>query len=54
VHIEENEMGGICSIHDEIRNAYKILIRKPKEKKDHGRPRDRWRKISKWILKNRV
>jgi hypothetical protein len=26
----------------EIRNAYKILVEKPKEKTLHGRPRSRW------------
>jgi hypothetical protein len=26
----------------EIRNAYKILIRKPEGKRPHGRPRHKW------------
>jgi hypothetical protein len=34
-------MGGACSAHWEIRNAYKILVRKPEGKRPLGRPRRR-------------
>jgi hypothetical protein len=27
---------------EEMRNTYKILVRKPEGKGPHGRPRDRW------------
>jgi hypothetical protein len=35
-------MGGAYSVHGEVRNAYKILIGKPKGKRPFGRPRHRW------------
>jgi hypothetical protein len=28
-----------------VRNAYKILVRKPEGKRPHGRVRHRWKKI---------
>jgi hypothetical protein len=31
--IEEDEMGGPCSAHEKVRNAYKMLVRKPAEKR---------------------
>jgi hypothetical protein len=35
----KDEMGGACSEHGEIRNAYKMLIGTPEGKKAFGRPR---------------
>jgi hypothetical protein len=35
-------MDGAFSVHEEMRNTYKILIGKPGGKKPLGRPRQRW------------
>jgi hypothetical protein len=35
-------MGGACSTNGEKRNAYRILVGKPEEKRLLGRPRRRW------------
>jgi len=35
---------------EDMRNAYKILVRKPEGKRQLGRPRHRWEKIGEWIL----
>jgi hypothetical protein len=35
-------MGGACSTNGEKRNAYRLLIGKPKVKRSLGRPRRRW------------
>jgi hypothetical protein len=35
-------MGGSCSTNGEKRNAYRLWMRKPKEKRPLGRPRRRW------------
>jgi hypothetical protein len=35
-------MGGACSMNGDKRNAYRLLIGKPNEKKPLGRPRHRW------------
>jgi hypothetical protein len=35
-------MGGACSTNKEKRNAYRILVGKPKGKRPLGRPRRRW------------
>jgi hypothetical protein len=35
-------MGGPCSTNGEKRNAYRLLVRKPKGKRPLGRPRRRW------------
>jgi hypothetical protein len=35
-------MGGTCSTHGEIQNAYKILVLKPKGRIPVGRRRLRW------------
>jgi hypothetical protein len=40
--IKENEMGGVLAGVEEMRNAYKILVRKSEGKKPLGRPRHRW------------
>jgi hypothetical protein len=37
--IEEYEMGGDCSKHGEMRNAYKMLVGKLEGKRSLGRPR---------------
>jgi hypothetical protein len=41
-HIKKDEMDGACSVHGEIRNAYKSLVGKPEGKRPLGRPRRRW------------
>jgi hypothetical protein len=35
-------MGGTCSTNGEKRNAYRLLVGKPEEKRLLGRPRRRW------------
>jgi hypothetical protein len=35
-------MGGACSAHGEMRNAYKSLVGKIEGKRPLGRPRRRW------------
>jgi hypothetical protein len=35
-------MGGACSTNGVKRNAYRILVGKPEEKRPLGRPRRRW------------
>jgi hypothetical protein len=40
--IEEDEMGGACSMNAEKRNAYRLLVGKPERKRPLGRPRRRW------------
>jgi hypothetical protein len=35
----------------EMRNAYKILVRKPEGSKSLGMPKNRWEVNIKWILK---
>jgi hypothetical protein len=39
---KEDETGRACSTNGEKRNAYRILVGKPKEKKLLGRPRRTW------------
>jgi hypothetical protein len=43
-------MDRACSMHGEERNAYGILMGKPKGNRPLGRPRRRWEGILKWIL----
>jgi hypothetical protein len=45
-------MGGACSTHEEIRNAYKILIGKPERKRPPGRSRRSWKFNIKFYLKD--
>jgi hypothetical protein len=35
-------MGGACSTNGKKRNAYRMLVGKPEEKRPLGRPRRRW------------
>jgi hypothetical protein len=35
-------MGRACNTHGEKRNAYRILVGKPEEKRPLGKPRRRW------------
>jgi hypothetical protein len=35
-------MGGTCSVHEEMSNAYKIVVVMPEVKRPQGRPRRRW------------
>jgi hypothetical protein len=37
----KDEMGGTCSMYEEMRTAYKILVGKPNEKRRLERPRRR-------------
>jgi hypothetical protein len=52
--IKEDELGGECECMGEVRNAYKVLVGKPKGKRPLRRPGSRWETpigniISKWI-----
>jgi hypothetical protein len=38
----ESEMGRVCSIHGEKRNAYRILVGKAERKRPLGTPRCWW------------
>jgi hypothetical protein len=40
--MKEDEMGRACSTNGERRNAYRILVGKPEEKRPLGRTRRRW------------
>jgi hypothetical protein len=40
--IVKDGMGGACSTHGEVSNAYKILVGKREGKRSLGRPRHRW------------
>jgi hypothetical protein len=40
--IVKNGIGGACSTHGEVCNAYKIFVGKPEENRSIGRPRRRW------------
>jgi len=35
-------VGGACVSHGDMRNAYKILARKPQGKRSVGKPKRRW------------
>jgi hypothetical protein len=35
-------VGGACSANGDKRNVYKLLVGKPEEKRQLGRPRRRW------------
>jgi hypothetical protein len=41
-NMNEDEMGGACSMHRRVRNAFKIVVRKPERRRHLGRPRYRW------------
>jgi hypothetical protein len=43
-------MGVACRMNEEKRNAHRILVGKPEEKRPLGRPRRRWVDNIKWIL----
>jgi hypothetical protein len=48
-----SEIGRECSMHMEIRNAHKILVRKPEGKGPLRRPRHRWKdniKMHLWTI----
>jgi hypothetical protein len=36
----------------ERRGVYRVLVRKPEEKRPLGRSRSRWKKILRWIFRN--
>jgi hypothetical protein len=38
----QDEMGGACSTHGDMRNGYKILVGEPEGKRPLRRPRHRW------------
>jgi hypothetical protein len=42
VVIVKDRMGGACSTHGEVSNAYKIFVRKPEGKRSLGRPWHTW------------
>jgi hypothetical protein len=43
-------MNGASSMMGEMRNVYKILIRKPEGKRSLGRPKCKWKVNIEWIL----
>jgi hypothetical protein len=43
-------MCGTYNTYGEMRNAHEILVGNPEGKRPLGRPRRRWKIISKWIL----
>jgi hypothetical protein len=45
-----SEMGGACSKHGEMRNAYEIVVGKPETKRPLGRPRRDEKITCEWIL----
>jgi hypothetical protein len=46
-----DEMGRACSMHRENRNAWRVLVGKPKGKRPPGRPRHRWENNMKMDLR---
>jgi hypothetical protein len=46
------EMGRACSAYGERRNAYNVLVGKPGGKRPLGRPRRRWEKDIKMVLRD--
>jgi hypothetical protein len=50
----EDEMGRACSTNGEKRDAYRILVGKPEEKRPLGRPRSRWVDIIKMGYRNGI
>jgi hypothetical protein len=47
--IKQDEMVGLCSKHGEMRNAYKIFVRKPEGKRPLGKHRRRWEDNIRWV-----
>jgi hypothetical protein len=45
VNVKKYKIGRAYSMHKAKRNAYKILVRKPEEKRPLGRSRCRWENI---------
>jgi hypothetical protein len=39
--LNEDDLGRVCGTHEEKRNVYRILVRKPEGKRPLGRPRRR-------------
>jgi hypothetical protein len=52
--VKEDEMGRTCSTNGEKRNAYGILVGKPKGKRPLGRPRCKWVDNIKMDLRERM
>jgi hypothetical protein len=50
--VKEDEMGRACSTNGKKRNAYRILVGKPEEKRPLGRQTRRWVKNMKTRLRN--
>jgi hypothetical protein len=46
---KKNEMGGACSAYGG--GERRVLVGKPEGKRPLGRPRRRWRIVSRWILR---
>jgi hypothetical protein len=44
-------MGGACSMHGEMRNAFKIMVGKPEGKRPLGKPKHRWEDVIKMDLR---
>jgi hypothetical protein len=49
--VKEDEMGRVCSMNWEERNAYRISVGKPEGKRPVRRPRRRWEDNIKMDLK---
>jgi len=52
--MEENVIGGTCSMHRGGERCIQGLERKPEGKRPLGRPRRRWEDNIKWILRSEM
>lgn len=41
--VEVNEMGGICSMHGERRNEFRVFVGNLEEKRQPGKPERMWK-----------
>jgi hypothetical protein len=48
---KEDQMGGICNIHGNVRNSYNILVGNPDGKISLRKPMCRWEDNIKWFLR---
>jgi hypothetical protein len=49
--MKESGIGWTLTYMMEMRNVYRILVRKPEDKKPFGVPKSRWGVNTKWFLK---
>jgi hypothetical protein len=52
--MKENEMGTACCTHGEKKNACRVLMGNPGERRPLGRPRRRWEDNIKMDLREKV